>query len=173
MFTFEQNEVPAPRVGESTVLQTPWPVQDSCNISPSTTFWNVIYSDRRLVVYSFPVDDVLDLHSQHIVLTSASGFMMVQRGHFKAAYIRSISAGFFYCLSEVLASSLNICFPSCVSDMAWINRGMVLSILKSVDARRVYGLHYTPSVGSARSIITAYLFMSRNRDVAECNSGEK
>lgn len=52
---------------------------------------------------------------------------------------RSVLAGCFWWMWEVLASGLNI-FLRCVSNMAWVNRGKILSILKSIDAVRVCGL---------------------------------
>lgn len=33
---------------------------------------------------------------------------------------------------EVLVSGLHVCFLRCVSDMAWVNKGELLSILKSI-----------------------------------------
>lgn len=44
---------------------------------------------------------------------------------------------------EVLAEGLHICFLRCVSNMAWVNKGELLSTLKSISAVRVCGLHLT------------------------------
>lgn len=50
---------------------------------------------------------------------------------------------------EMLVSGLNICFLRLVSNVAWVDRGEILSILKSIGAVGVRGPHPTLSVGEA------------------------
>lgn len=68
---------------------------------------------------------------------------------------------------EVLVSGITTGFLRCASNMAWATKGEILSILKFIDAVRIYGLHFTLSMGRvpfhSRTVLQ---FTSRNAAVS-------
>lgn len=79
---------------------------------------------------------------------------------------------------EMLVSGLNICFLRHVSNVAWVDRGEILSILKSIGAVGVRGPHPTLSVGRG-SIPWSHNSSGHKQGcscfsgIARCDSGEK